>query len=78
MDSSGADYMDRCGRKIHNYFPDFYLPDYNLYLDPKNPHAVTVQKKKLDLLLKQHTNIRLILTLDDCKTFEAPNTSLDS
>ena len=64
--------------KIHNYFPDFHLPDYNLYLDPKNPHAVTVQKKKLDLLLKQHTNIRLILTLDDCKTFEAPNTSLDS
>jgi hypothetical protein len=27
---------------IHNYFPDFYLLDYNLYLDPKNPEAIAL------------------------------------
>ena len=26
----------------HNYFPDFYLVDHNLYLDPKNPGAYKV------------------------------------
>ena len=54
---------------VHNYFPDFYLPDYDLYLDPKNPHAVNVQRKKLDILSKQYSNIIVIETLDGCKNF---------
>lgn len=29
----------------HNYFPDFYLPKHDLYLDPKNSYAVKVQEK---------------------------------
>jgi hypothetical protein len=36
-------WVDKSG-KIHNYFPDFYLPIQDLYLDPKNPHAVLVQQ----------------------------------
>ena len=32
---------------VHNYFADFYLTEYDLYLDPKNPHAISVQKQKL-------------------------------
>lgn len=54
---------------FHNYFADFYLPAYNLYLDPKNPHAIKVQKKKLDLLLDQYENIIIIDSLDKCKEF---------
>lgn len=53
----------------HNYFPDFYLPDYKLYLDPKNPQAYRVQKNKIETLLKQYTNLRIIKTLEDCKNF---------
>ena len=53
----------------HNYFPDFYLPDYNIFLDPKNPQALKVQKKKINCLLSQYTNIIIIDSLDKCKTF---------
>lgn len=53
----------------HNYFPDFYLPDYDLYLDPKNPHAVKVQKKKLEKILTLYKNLVIIESLEDCKNF---------
>lgn len=32
-------YIDACN-KIHNYIPDFYLPEYNVYLDPKNDFLI--------------------------------------
>ena len=54
---------------VHNYFGDFYLPEYNLYLDPKNPKAIQAQKKKLDCLLSQHNNIIIIDSLEGCKNF---------
>jgi hypothetical protein len=53
----------------HNYFPDFYLPEYDLFLDPKNSHAIKVQKKKLDCILTQYKNIVIIDSLEKCKTF---------
>ena len=49
-------YVDKLGLNRH-YFPDFYLPDYNLYLDPKNPQAFKVQKDKIDCLQTQYNNI---------------------
>lgn len=27
--------------KLHSYTPDFYLPEYNVYLDPKNEYLLT-------------------------------------
>ena len=53
----------------HNYFPDFYLEDYDLFLDPKNPQAIKTQKKKLDCLLTQYPNIVIIDSLDKCKQY---------
>lgn len=53
----------------HNYFPDFYLEDYDLFLDPKNPHTIEVQKKKLDCLLTQHKNIVIIDSIEKCKQY---------
>lgn len=53
----------------HNYFPDFYLPDYNLYLDPKNKRARYVQREKINFLLAQYCNICIINTLDECLNF---------
>lgn len=55
-----------------NYFPDFFLPDHNLYLDPKNPHAYAVQKKKIDQLQKQLTNLVILTTIEEVRTFTAP------
>jgi hypothetical protein len=52
----------------HNYFPDFYLPAHNLYLDPKNPHAYKVQESKINIL-NQLYNIKWILSLKDCINF---------
>lgn len=54
----------------HHYFPDFFLPDYNIYLDPKNPQAVKAQQEKLGMLLKQHLNVRILYSLEECKNFE--------
>ena len=55
--------------KVHHYFPDFYLPDFDLFLDPKNPHAVRVQQPKLDVLLMQIKNLVILKSLTECKTF---------
>lgn len=53
----------------HNYFPDFYLPEYDIYIDPKNPHAVKVQKHKMDVLKSTYHNLIFIYDLNGCKTF---------
>ena len=34
------------GKRRH-YFPDFYLPKYDLYLDPKNDYLITKDKVKI-------------------------------
>jgi hypothetical protein len=64
-------WIDENGCK-HNYFPDFYLPEYNLYLDPKNPWAIKVQANKLKLLLTQYPNIKIIESLEECRKFCKP------
>lgn len=53
----------------HNYFPDFFLPDFDLYLDPKNPHAVEVQKDKIEILTKQLTNLVILYTIEQINEF---------
>jgi ribosomal protein S18 len=53
----------------HNYFPDFYLPEHNKYLDPKNKHAIKVQENKLKILLTKYKNIDIIDSLEGCRTF---------
>lgn len=53
----------------HNYFADFYLEEYDLFLDPKNPYAIRAQKRKLDALLTQYKNIIIIESLEKCKNY---------
>jgi hypothetical protein len=55
--------------KSHNYFPDFYLPAFDLYLDPKNRFALIVQKEKLVKLKKQYKNIKILTSIEECKNF---------
>lgn len=42
----GIPWIDAHGKQRH-YFPDFYLPTYNLYLDPKNDKVIKKDQQKL-------------------------------
>lgn len=53
----------------HNYFPDFFLCNYNIYLDPKGPYAIKAQKDKIKCLTEQIKNLIIITTLTECKNF---------
>lgn len=53
----------------HHYFPDFYLPEYNIYLDPKNPYAIKIQKEKLDILMNMYDNIHILHSIEECKNY---------
>jgi hypothetical protein len=53
----------------HNYFSDFHLTDYDLYLDPKNPAAYTSQLEKIEVLLKTYPNLIFLKTLKECREF---------
>lgn len=55
--------------KNHNYFPDLYLPQFDLYLDPKNPMAVKTQKEKLKILMNQYPNIVVLYSLEECQQY---------
>lgn len=45
------------GRK---YYPDFFLPDFNVYLDPKNDYLIIKDKLKIDEAQKRN-NIRVLV-----------------
>ena len=42
-------WIDRTGKR-RRYFPDFYLPDFDLYLDPKNNYQIELTREKLDIV----------------------------
>jgi len=39
-------YKDKLGN-IRRYYPDFYLPEYDIYLDPKNNYLITTDIFKI-------------------------------
>ena len=63
---------------LHNYFPDFYLPDYDVYLDPKNPYAAVVQSAKLNCLKEQYKNIIFLTKEQISKEYLASVLALSS
>lgn len=58
-------WFDSTGKQ-RKYFPDFYLPEYNIYLDPKNKYAHKQQKEKISYF-KKHNNV-VIGDLSDIMT----------
>lgn len=44
----------------HNYFADFYLQDFDIYLDPKNDYCIKVQKEKLDYISEHYKNVIIL------------------
>lgn len=49
------------GRK---YFPDFYLPDLDIYLDPKNDFKAIQDREKINAVIEQNSVIVHILSND--------------
>lgn len=44
----------------HRYYADFYLPKYNVYLDPKNSYLQIKDKEKIDSVEKQN-NVKIFI-----------------
>ena len=61
---------DKSG-KIRHYFPDFYLPKLNLYIDPKNPAAYNSQQEKIECLLTQMENLVILRSVVEIDNFLA-------
>lgn len=55
--------------KLGNYFPDFYLPDFDIYVDPKNPYVREKQKYKLEEIHKI-INLVILNTPTECNNFD--------
>lgn len=52
----------------HRYYPDFYLPEYNVYLDPKNDYLINNKTKKFGItdvekieIVQQQNRIHIII-----------------
>ena len=51
---------------IHKYYPDFFLCDYNIYLDPKNQYLRDiVDREKIASVIEQNKIKLVILTKND-------------
>lgn len=46
--------------KERRYFPDFYLPDHDVYLDPKNDYRIKQDMRKIRLVAQTH-KVRVIV-----------------
>lgn len=42
---------------VHHYFPDFYIPSKNIYLDPKNEYSFKEQEEKVLYISNHYTNV---------------------
>ncbi len=47
-----------------NYFADFYLPDYDIWLDPKNSYKVKQDEEKIAKVIEQN-KIKLYILLEE-------------
>lgn len=52
-----------------NYFADFYLVDYDVYLDPKNNYKAKLDKEKINLVIAEN-NVKLYVLVEEHITEE--------
>lgn len=52
------------------YFPDFYLVDFDIYLDVKNEYLIKIDAEKITKVIEQNKGIKLeVFTLADAEEF---------
>jgi len=59
-------YIDGSGKR-RRYYPDFFLPALNVYLDPKNPYKMKQDAEKLRLVREQNNIVLHAGKVDDIK-----------
>lgn len=52
-----------------NYFADFYLPEFNLYLDPKNSYKAKLDTTKIEKV-KEQNHVKVFILLEEHLTLE--------
>jgi hypothetical protein len=57
---SALNWIDKF-EKTHKYYPDFYLIEYGIYLDPKNEYLQLCDKEKIDAVIAQNRVKILVL-----------------
>lgn len=55
---------------IHKYTPDFYLPQYDVYLDPKHKGLIPLHKDKI-LKVSEQNNIKVYILEENQLTWES-------
>lgn len=45
---------------IRRYIPDFYLPEYNIYLDPKNDYLIKKDQRKIKLA-EEYNKVKILI-----------------
>ena len=53
--------LKKYNNQSHSYYPDFFITDWNCYVDIKNDYHYSIQKYKFDCLEKEGYNIKIIL-----------------
>jgi hypothetical protein len=66
-------WIDSTGKQ-RNYFSDFYLPEYDIFLDPKNSAAYANQIEKIEYVLKHYPNVSILRTLEECQSWKPLST----
>jgi len=64
------DWVDSKG-KVRKYYADFYLPECDIYVDPKNKFVIQKQQEKIRYLLSNYNNI-IIGSLLELKNIDWP------
>lgn len=57
-------------RETHRYYPDFFLPQFDVYLDPKNDYLIATDIEKIKRASVQNECIVLILNKDQLEWSE--------
>ncbi len=68
-------WVDKKGR-TRSYFPDFYLPKYEIALEPKSPHILDFgnQREKCDYIKKHYPNVVFLWSQKECEDYVLQDT----
>ncbi len=61
-------WIDREGNS-RSYYPDFFLIEFKVFLDPKGPGSALIQKEKIEWIKKNRSDVVFIMTKTECEQF---------
>ena len=69
LDNNGIEFLSHKGRieylddngECRSYYPDFFLPNENKYVDVKNDYHFELGKRKFELIFEQNKNLNIVI-----------------